>query len=202
MSPETLAALNESIEHWKAVEADPVPARIGAAACALCRHFLQSSCGGCPVAEAGHPRCTGTPYFTFLIARNERASRDALARYARQEVDFLESLRPREGAPVAKAEPEVTSTAAEGATMQAKLTLNPVPPNPNDIVTLTMTRAEAEDIAGILACIGGRPSEFPARNTVSHAIEALAGLGLSYTKCVLREAGNWPLSVSLVPVRL
>ena len=65
MSPETLAALKDSIAHWtrlaegKRLEGE----QPGWRHCALCSLFIGPFCVGCPVREAtGTDSCEDTPY--------------------------------------------------------------------------------------------------------------------------------------------
>lgn len=109
MNEKTLTALRGSIEKWRAI-ADGTREDRGSVDCPLCIAFPSSFCDGCPVAQAGHPRCRGTPYTdewrTLLPNDGDlqktygpagiRAISDRAKAAARKEVAFLESLLPRQ----------------------------------------------------------------------------------------------------------
>jgi len=108
MDPETRAALEASIQHWRenAAAERPEDASVGADSCALCKIFVlatDSWCEGCPVMlHTGMNECGGTPYRKAFAALNDWRKhgdedyRDAFHAAAREEVAFLESLRPQE----------------------------------------------------------------------------------------------------------
>jgi hypothetical protein len=113
MDPETLEALQGSIEHWREnvalVEAGKMPL-IGAIHCALCLEFnsgedQEENCTGCPVMErTGKDSCEESPY-TQVSARRDlvlRATSPTMQRLewadllaaCKAELAFLESLLP------------------------------------------------------------------------------------------------------------
>jgi len=100
MTPQALAALKESIEHWKRVVASPLTEKLGPENCALCKLFLLNkngflhSCRGCPIyASTGQQFCNGTPYDTYAVV-DMRDPESVI--FAQRELDFLISLLPPE----------------------------------------------------------------------------------------------------------
>jgi hypothetical protein len=96
MPPETLTALQGSIAKWQAI-VDGTGVDNGAENCPLCQLFHadfrtdeEFGCSGCPVSEAGHHGCGGTPYDAYSHARTEGKEREA----AVKELAFLKSLLP------------------------------------------------------------------------------------------------------------
>ena len=125
MDEKTETALRASIKHWEENVAAEKPSEASAlgSSCALCIKFNnRDGCEGCPVAEAGHPACAGSPwedaYETLALWRaavaNEKeghiglgaaiaamvpASTEAPENWrkaAQAELDFLRSLLPGE----------------------------------------------------------------------------------------------------------
>lgn len=100
MNAQTLKALRASIAHWERLasgkrRAGEIP---GWRHCALCRSYLENSpyCLGCPVADAGHKRCVGTPYVradiqAFRYGLNSSEFKSAAAK----ELAFLRGLLPK-----------------------------------------------------------------------------------------------------------
>lgn len=107
MDARTLAALRNSIEKWKLLEAGLGEDR-GPDNCALCKEFrtlqhegygLDVLCYGCPVfAATGQHACRGTPYEEWENAEqlhdDKDLSSEELKPFARAEREFLESLLP------------------------------------------------------------------------------------------------------------
>lgn len=105
LTDEQREALVTSIEHWKRNAAATNPAKVGVRAsdCACCIAFRRDGeCDGCPIAQAGHDHCLGTPYFDAADAyalwrewSEAAVSNDGGAKFrklARDEVEFLESI--------------------------------------------------------------------------------------------------------------
>ncbi len=100
MTPKALKALKSSIAHWRRMatgKARPGEVPLGSN-CALCVMFYKEtgSCDGCPVSEAGHGGCCGTPYFDARDAwiHNSKQS-PAFKAAAQAELSFLQSLLPK-----------------------------------------------------------------------------------------------------------
>ena len=109
MDLETAEALEKSIKHWEEnAVAEFLDVSISEDACALCDLFMLSSCVGCPVFKKTHRvLCANSPYATAaknygtwneLFARPKPGmsiedARDAFRAAAREEVEFLKSLR-------------------------------------------------------------------------------------------------------------
>ena len=100
MNNETLAALKDSIQHWR----DNVTAKTPGKAstywtdCPLCRMFLDAKCDGCPV---GHRGCMRTPYDdaadaldAWILHDGDLDCRENWRWAAQAELDFLISLLP------------------------------------------------------------------------------------------------------------
>ena len=117
MSPETLAALKSSIQHWeKNIKAEyTYEASVSWRNCALCGLYInviaedtEDGCTGCPVSEdTGLESCVGTPYTVAAelygewleVPKNSRAYIKARTHFrsaARAELKFLKSLLPTE----------------------------------------------------------------------------------------------------------
>jgi hypothetical protein len=110
MTPETRAALEQSIVHHERMLEDKAYAAesgLGADACALCREYYADRCRGCPIpGRVGAGYCHRTPYGTLRDANvtwygaYERGSEDEPAFWAkrqeaeRAEIEFLRSLLP------------------------------------------------------------------------------------------------------------
>jgi len=103
MTNEALEALKQSIAHWERMESgtylegeEPYEEH-----CALCRAFnLEAgmNCRGCPVAEAGHRNCVGSPYMRAeAMFANHGIASVQFKIAAREEIEFLKSLLPKEG---------------------------------------------------------------------------------------------------------
>jgi hypothetical protein len=103
MTPETLAALEGSIDKWERVAAGEI-ADQGCCNCPLCRVFLfaGNTCFGCPVMErTGEGGCRRTPYtqFDHLDEDDSGWARTAgQIEAAQAEVAFLKSLLPSDEA--------------------------------------------------------------------------------------------------------
>ena len=84
---------------------------VGAYYCPLCEVFFGKSCRGCAVSEkTGRIECKGTPFKTFAeIICSANPDRDVLIEYAHFEVEFLKSLRLKEGS-----KPRTAEVLAEG----------------------------------------------------------------------------------------
>jgi hypothetical protein len=99
VTPETLAALEGSIDKWERIAAGEI-ADQGCSSCPLCRVFLfaRNTCFGCPVMErTGEGGCRRTPYtqFDHLDEDDSGWARTAgQIEAAQAEVDFLKSLLP------------------------------------------------------------------------------------------------------------
>lgn len=100
MPAETLEALRGSIAKWERIVARTDIDR-GSANCPLCEMFADKKhCGKCPVAvAAGYSGCVNTPYmegeFQWQVIDGRR-SYQPTDTTAREELDFLKSLLPRE----------------------------------------------------------------------------------------------------------
>ena len=104
MTPETLRALRTSITHWEEnlTVNSPDDVDYGSDSCALCAHFIQNNCEGCPVEEkTGQWRCQDSPYEDVLKAietweENPTVENSKKVKIAVQaELDFLKSLLPQ-----------------------------------------------------------------------------------------------------------
>lgn len=102
MKPETLAALQASIEHWERLQAGEFKAgeTPSGRSCPLCNMFFDQRdvtvCVGCPVYQkTGFPACRNTPYadahhaWYFYGAFSAEFKQAAAA-----EITFLKSLLP------------------------------------------------------------------------------------------------------------
>ena len=110
MARPTLNALRRSIRHWRknAEALVPEDVRSGAEHCALCSRFSlnkpeEDKCIGCPVMlSTGHRGCVGSPYHGAVLAQrlwgrdDDRGDEDLFRAAAREEVDFLVGLLPKE----------------------------------------------------------------------------------------------------------
>lgn len=103
MDDRTLEALEVSIEKWErnTVAQMLCDVSVSESSCALCRLFISKECKGCPVRESsGYKYCRETPYKkavnSLLSWRNGVGSRDEFQSAARDEVDFLKSLLPKD----------------------------------------------------------------------------------------------------------
>lgn len=112
MTEQALAALKESIEHWRRLYTGKLKfgEGIGPRDCALCRQFnkiyystqdgRQGNCDGCPVKErTGLNGCVGTPYDAckdFLDNDEHSLTDGEFQDLALLELEFLESLLPKE----------------------------------------------------------------------------------------------------------
>lgn len=112
MNPIAIKALQDSIKHWEenlAVK-HPDDIKLGGEHCACCLAFHtcgneDNHCPGCPVAEAGHEGCMGSPYFDAVDAAYDwktlvgsrlsaiKAKKE-WQKAAQAEIDFLKSLLP------------------------------------------------------------------------------------------------------------
>lgn len=108
MDERTLAALQGSIEKWRAIEAGTGKDN-AAWNCPLCALFLlQGGCNGCPVfARTGAESCQDTPFVEWVAVQLKEdrghpflAITDRHKALARAEREFLESLLPRAAASV------------------------------------------------------------------------------------------------------
>lgn len=106
MTPETLKALNESIEHWEIMAKGGIHNKEGHKPfdtyCSLCKlfnskeHNLKNYCNGCPVFErTGHKLCIGSPYRHASYAWEDKLD-IRFKELAKEEVEFLRSLLPKE----------------------------------------------------------------------------------------------------------
>lgn len=107
MNKETLAALRESIAHWRelAQVSDYSHIQIGAKNCALCQLFHPiyrseqyadwDDCSACPVAQrTGERLCQGTPYTSVSEGLDNELGLVTFRLRAQRELDFLISLLP------------------------------------------------------------------------------------------------------------
>ncbi len=106
MNPETLKALEQSIERWEALSVcqDLSIVDLGTKACPLCQIFvlLTGSCIGCPVMQnSGYSCCDETPYIkasdalqAWLQQWQGRDVGDAFRAAAKEMTEFLRSLLP------------------------------------------------------------------------------------------------------------
>ncbi len=91
---EKAEALALSIEKWETIalcnKAENRIIRDGCAmTCGLCMLYPGYDCAGCPVADAGHVMCSGTPYFRYIVTSTVEDAVEA----AEAEVAFLKSLQ-------------------------------------------------------------------------------------------------------------
>ena len=113
MRPDTLEALNSSIEHWTKIVAGDEGSE-GASNCALCAlftciklNFENDDYTTCPVQEyTGREGCEGTPYeyFNMVGERTNNsfakwAKSPNVVKAAQDELDFLKSLLPKKETP-------------------------------------------------------------------------------------------------------
>lgn len=104
MNATTLKALKSSIKHWERLAAWKQAPNEGiyANSCPLCKLF-KPTCDGCPVANAGHNLCEGSPWnlasYRFRTARREKTEQTIaeFAAEAKKELAFLKSLLPHAG---------------------------------------------------------------------------------------------------------
>lgn len=86
--PDKYDPLEASIQKWEFLAKHPeIVWAHGADTCGLCQKFVlkTGSCVGCPVEQAGHLWCEGTPYDAWI---HHHTTKNAL-----EEVEFLKSLR-------------------------------------------------------------------------------------------------------------
>jgi len=109
VNPETLEALQGSIQKWRDIVAETEEDNF-ADNCALCQRFNQSGCKTadgelCPVAiRANMDGCDNTPWVEWHFQQvrwghrhqDRRADTDELRALAQVELDFLISLLPKE----------------------------------------------------------------------------------------------------------
>ena len=117
MTPETLTALQQSIEKWERI-ADGTGADEGPRNCALCRIFYwRYFCADCPVEnKTGVTSCDTTPYEVWTKHHREAHHIDTALRVqcnhcrelAQAEIDFLRSLLPTENESKPQSEGELT----------------------------------------------------------------------------------------------
>ena len=99
MNPDTLEALRESIAKWDQIAAGKERSA-GMDNCPLCEKFALhvsrfNRCRGCPVANAGHPVCKGSPYDDFVnVSDDGYATTKAAKEAAQRTAAFLRSLLP------------------------------------------------------------------------------------------------------------
>lgn len=103
---EKMNPLELSIRKWEDIVAG-VGVDNSSDNCALCHVYLHNDCDGCPVAEVAAGGCIGTPYELYsnlalevltrgLPERKTQADIDKeLLEYAKEEVEFLKSLRKK-----------------------------------------------------------------------------------------------------------
>jgi Pyruvate/2-oxoacid:ferredoxin oxidoreductase delta subunit len=113
MAKPTLRALLESIDHWKQMKAQPELDVPSTSQCNLCRLFFPDrempeadACNGCPVyVSTGQKFCNGSPYrnayrawrkLTLCFADEIEQAKIEWTVAAQAEIDFLESLLPKE----------------------------------------------------------------------------------------------------------
>lgn len=108
MNAETLNALQGSIAKWEAIVAGTGSDK-GWRNCPLCQLFnnpnedREYTCGGCPVVAAvGATECEDTPYYEWVdifgMLELKEANTPERQALAQQELDFLRSLLPADGA--------------------------------------------------------------------------------------------------------
>lgn len=96
MTPQTLWALNASIEKWwdNIHVTSLVLAKTHWTDCPLCTLFHQDQCRGCPVAaKSGSTFCDGTPYTRAYTAKDQ-GDICAFVNIAAEEHAFLVGLLP------------------------------------------------------------------------------------------------------------
>lgn len=105
MDARTLEALKASIEKWErnARVRSPQNYRLQASDCPLCDLFFNKACIGCPVMiETGADCCDNSPYRSAVLAHRRWMNGEGTVQQARaaarEEVAFLKSLLPVEGA--------------------------------------------------------------------------------------------------------
>lgn len=96
MDERTTKALDASILKWTEMSNGIGMERTSVGDCALCELFYGTwSCNGCPVmARTGNPFCRGTPYSKYRHGQDRYVPQEELMQLAKEEVDFLTSLRP------------------------------------------------------------------------------------------------------------
>lgn len=114
MPAATLEALRGSIAKWEAIVAGH-GLEHGPDDCPLCQlfHFSyrkdgQRTCVGCPVMDrTGNSLCDGSPYDDYSAAEDadEDDSEERMEQAAKEELDFLKSLLPREAVSALKETP-------------------------------------------------------------------------------------------------
>ena len=103
MTDQALAALKESIDHWRRMaegraENGETP---GGKDCPLCRIFASApcwhGCAGCPVSEMTRcSNCKETPWLAANLSFNQHGpTSDHFKAAAQKELAFLESLLPK-----------------------------------------------------------------------------------------------------------
>ena len=100
MDSNTLQALQESIIKWEKNYANPLQATIGSMDCPLCQIFNApgeyNECKGCPINDVTNNGCHNTPYEDFYAEFTYSPIEYMLKILARQELEFLKSLLPKE----------------------------------------------------------------------------------------------------------
>jgi hypothetical protein len=64
----------------------------GPTTCGLCMLFIENDCAGCPIAAAGHKRCSETPYENYVTATNHDADFNRIAEICDNEIKFLKDI--------------------------------------------------------------------------------------------------------------
>lgn len=90
------ALLDLSIAKWRVIAAwieehHALLHEGGADTCALCAVYWDLTCGGCPIAQDGHPGCGDTPYHEFTLSEDVEVK----LRSAYEEIAYLEDLRAK-----------------------------------------------------------------------------------------------------------
>ena len=102
MDTKTFKALNGSIKKWERIVAGW---SVGGGNCPLCESFERLNfCVGCPVTDAGFPRCVGSPWAKWVRHQCDRHEAVDETRIhcptcltlAKAELRFLKSLLPKE----------------------------------------------------------------------------------------------------------
>jgi hypothetical protein len=107
MTKKVLNALKGSIKKWEKIVAGKGVDE-GSSNCPLCRLYGDWECKGCPVFEKTNKKdCENTPYYKWMLHQSKMHDAWLLVetleiqckiceRFAKQELEFLKSLLPKE----------------------------------------------------------------------------------------------------------